>query len=123
MLTKQKISLGRMPQGTSSTQEYRRTALPPDSVSGFMVIGVSFQVVSGHSSCLAHVWSDSGSFLGEGHGHPLQYSCLENSMDRRAWGEGGYSPWSQKESDMTKRLTLRVLPGGKRISQPRWILV
>ena len=20
------------------------------------------------------------------HGHPLQYSCLENSMDRRAWG-------------------------------------
>ena len=20
-----------------------------------------------------------------GHGHPLQYSCLENSMDRRAW--------------------------------------
>ena len=23
--------------------------------------------------------------LGEGHGNPLQYSCLENSMDRRAW--------------------------------------
>ena len=22
---------------------------------------------------------------GEGNGHPLQYSCLENSMDRRAW--------------------------------------
>ena len=22
---------------------------------------------------------------GEGHGYPLQYSCLENSMDRRAW--------------------------------------
>ena len=22
---------------------------------------------------------------GEGHGNPLQYSCLENSMDRRAW--------------------------------------
>ena len=20
-----------------------------------------------------------------GHGNPLQYSCLENSMDRRAW--------------------------------------
>ena len=22
---------------------------------------------------------------GGGHGHPLQYSCLENSMDRGAW--------------------------------------
>ena len=22
---------------------------------------------------------------GGGHGHPLQYSCLENSMDRAAW--------------------------------------
>ena len=22
---------------------------------------------------------------GEGNGHPLQYSCLENSMDRGAW--------------------------------------
>ena len=22
---------------------------------------------------------------GEGHGNPLQYSCLENSMDRKAW--------------------------------------
>ena len=24
-------------------------------------------------------------FLGEGNGTPLQYSCLENSMDRGAW--------------------------------------
>ena len=23
--------------------------------------------------------------FGEGHGNPLQYSCLENSMDRGAW--------------------------------------
>ena len=26
-----------------------------------------------------------GRFLGGGHGNPLQYSCLENPMDRRAW--------------------------------------
>ena len=26
-----------------------------------------------------------GRFPGEGHGKPLQYSCLENSMDRGAW--------------------------------------
>ena len=25
------------------------------------------------------------SLIGEGNGNPLQYSCLENSMDRRAW--------------------------------------
>ena len=24
-------------------------------------------------------------FLGGGHGNPVQYSCLENPMDRRAW--------------------------------------
>ena len=27
----------------------------------------------------------SGRFPGERHGNPLQYSCLENPMDRGAW--------------------------------------
>ena len=27
----------------------------------------------------------SGRFPGEGNSYPLQYSCLENSMDREAW--------------------------------------
>ena len=27
----------------------------------------------------------SGRFPGEGHGNPLQYSCLENPIDRGAW--------------------------------------
>ena len=27
---------------------------------------------------------------GEGHGNPLQYSCLENSIDREAWQATGY---------------------------------
>ena len=26
-----------------------------------------------------------GKIPGEGHGNPLQYSCLENPMDRGAW--------------------------------------
>ena len=30
---------------------------------------------------------------GEGNGYPLQYSCLENSMDRGAWWA---SPWGHK---------------------------
>ena len=29
--------------------------------------------------------SRSGKSPGEGNGYPLQYSCLENSMDRGAW--------------------------------------
>ena len=32
-----------------------------------------------------------GRSLGGGHGNPLQYSCLENPMDRGAW-QVGYSP-------------------------------
>ena len=32
-----------------------------------------------------------GRSSGEGNGHPLQYSCLEHSMDR---------PWGRKELDM-----------------------
>ena len=28
---------------------------------------------------------ESGRSPGGGHGHPLQYSCLENPMDREAW--------------------------------------
>ena len=28
----------------------------------------------------------SGRSLGVGNGNPFQYSCLENSMDRGAWG-------------------------------------
>ena len=30
-----------------------------------------------------------------GNGNPLQYSCLENSMNRRDW----WAPWGNKESD------------------------
>ena len=31
----------------------------------------------------------SGRSPGEGHGNPLQYSCLENPMDRGAWDSPG----------------------------------
>ena len=38
---------------------------------------------------------------GRGNGNPLQYSGLENPMDRGAWW-AVYSPWGHKESDMTE---------------------
>ena len=37
-----------------------------------------------------------------GHGNPLQYSCLENPMDRGAWWATNYGV--TKESDTTERL-------------------
>ena len=50
----------------------------------------------------------SGRSPGEGNGCPLQYSCLENPMDR------SYSPWCCKELDTTELdtslLTLIVYP-------------
>ena len=48
---------------------------------------------------------DQGSIPGlgrspeEGNGYPLQYSCLENPVDK------DYSPWGCKELGMTERLT------------------
>ena len=56
------------------------------------------------STCNA---GDPGSFPGSGrspgggNGHPLQYSCLENPVDRGAWWV--YLPGGCKELDMTER--------------------
>ena len=47
-----------------------------------------------------------GRSLGEGHGNPIQYSCLENPMQRSL---AVYTPWGHKESDMTDQLTLSLL--------------
>ena len=46
---------------------------------------------------------------GEGNGYPFQYSGLQNLMDRGTW-QATYSPWGHKELDMTKRLSLVMLP-------------
>ena len=43
-----------------------------------------------------------GGSPGEGSGNPLQYSCLENPMDRGAWRAAVHGV--TKESDMTEQL-------------------
>ena len=45
-----------------------------------------------------------GRSLGEGNGSPLQYSCMENSMERGAWQ--AIVQWGHKELDTTERLSL-----------------
>ena len=55
--------------------------------------GLAFWTLPGgsdckESACNAGYWSSVpglGRSPGEGNGYPLQYICLENSMDRRAW--------------------------------------
>ena len=52
-----------------------------------------------------------GRFPGEGNGNPLQYSCLENPMDRRSLV--GYSPRGKKSqtrlSDFTFTFILNIV--------------
>ena len=52
----------------------------------------------------------SGRPPGEGNGNPLQYSCLENSLDREAWGH--------KKSDMTEHRHTHRLDGAKQGKHP-----
>ena len=51
----------------------------------------------------------SGRSPGGGHGNPLQYSCLENLMDREAWWvtvHGVTRSWTQ-----LKQLSMHRAPG------------
>ena len=49
----------------------------------------------------------SGRSPGEGNGNPLQYTCLENSMDRGAWQAVVHG--ITKELDMTQQLNNNCL--------------
>ena len=62
-------------------------------------------------------FSGSGRFPGGGQGNPLQYPCLENSVDRGAWQAP--SPWVHKSrtrlSTCTQQRTVLFMEGFSRL--------
>ena len=79
-----------------------------DTIALLLIMPLGFPGSSAgkESACSA---GDLGSIPGLGrspvgvHGNLLQYSCLENTHGQRSLV--GYSLWSQKELDMTARLS------------------
>ena len=70
-----------------------------------MVVGLTCSSNGKESACDAgdqDLIPGLGSSSREGNGNPLQYSCLENSVDRIACGA---TAWGCQESDTTERLT------------------
>ena len=65
------------------------------------------QAVKKHAYNTGDAGLDPGSIrsAGEGNGNPLQYCCLENSMDRGVWQATVHGV--AKELDMTDQLTLQ----------------
>ena len=69
------------------------------------ILGLPKRCSGKESSCNAGDVGDAGLSLGQEDPwrqifNPLQYACLDNPMDRRAWR--ATVPWGHKESDMTE---------------------
>ena len=69
--------------GSSDNKEYAYTAGDPASIPGW------------------------GRSPGEGHGNPLQYSCLENPHRQRS--PAGYSPWGHTSQTQLKGFSVHTL--------------
>ena len=53
---------------------------------------------------------------GEGHGNPLQYSCLENAMDRGGWWAP--SPWGHRSRTWLSSCTTTTASGMNLVAGP-----
>ena len=79
--------------------------------------GLPWWLIGEESTCYAGATGDRGSTPGwgrssgggswQGHGNPVQYSCLENPMDRAAWQAAVHRV--TKSRRQLKRLSMRTL--------------
>ena len=75
----------------------------------------------------AHLISGSGRSPGDGHGDPLQYSCLENLIDRGAWWatvHGVPKSWTRLKrlSTRAQGTTEGLEKGGKQLRTVLYLL-
>ena len=61
----------------------------------------------------------SGRAPGEGNGNSLQYSCLEISMDRRAWGRRD-RPWGRKDLATTEHIHIHTETVKRSVTDRDW---
>ena len=80
-----------------------------------VALGICLHLDQFAKSVLDHIYAGAG----EGNGNPLQYSCLENPMDR-CRSLVGYSPWDHKEWDTTERLHFHFFPLYACAARGRW---
>ena len=99
--------------GSSQLGSYPRSCVFPYGLSEgeqgrlqYMLFGTPCGSDGKESACNAGdpgLIPGSGRSPGEGDGYPLQFSCLENPMDRGAWWATVHG--ACKKSNMTKQLT------------------
>ena len=73
-----------VPELKKNTAEIKSRLEPTDEASQ-VVLGVKNPPADAGDTRYLDLIPGSGRPPGGGHGHPLQYSCLENPMDREAW--------------------------------------
>ena len=64
----------------------------------------------------------SGRAAGGGIGNPLQYSCLQNSMDREAWRATVHGVTKSGHDWATNTLAFQLLCPSLILFQPHWVL-
>ena len=94
-------------------------------------LGLLWRLSGKESACSARDEKDLGSIPwsgrspGVGHGNPLQYYCLENSMDRGAWWATVYrfvkSQTQVKQLSTQASFMLHVVGRRSKTLNPQWI--
>ena len=74
-------SYGKFQGGRCMLEQHRVEKKEPHHLASLVAQMARIYLQSGYLGSIP----GSGRPLGEGHGSPLQYSCLENPMDRGAW--------------------------------------